>query len=194
MTEPALDPTAEDRDAFPDPSEEVSGDVVSEYQLDGGAWHATGPAFTVPEGVHEVRVRASDAAGNAADVVEQTIKVDHSGPSSRIAAFPPLANDQGWFRRPRVVSIASSDGTEGVSGVAAREQRLDANAGDPFVPYAGPFEVGDGMHGVEHRGRDIAGNKGATGSAQWKPDLVAPSGKPIAARRRRSCCRARPAR
>ncbi|MEA2189921.1 MAG: hypothetical protein QOI73_42, partial [Solirubrobacteraceae bacterium] len=150
-----------------------SGLDRAEYQIDGGVWQAAAK-FDVPEGEHELRVRAFDVAGNPSAVVERTLRVDTTKPSAQLVAVAPAANDQGWLRRPRIDSIAAEDGRDG-SGVASASWVLDSAAP---ANYEGPFEIGEGIHDVRARSLDRAGLLSDPATQTSKIDLTDPVATP----------------
>ena len=80
------------------------------------------------------------------------VKVDTAAPTTtlRIGGAAPV----GTYGQPAVVSLAGADG--GGSGVAGTEYRLDGGA---WTAYAAPFTVTAlGLHRVEYRSVDVAGN------------------------------------
>ena len=150
-----------------------SGLDRAQYQIDGGAWQAA-QKFRVPEGDHEVRVRAFDTAGNPSAVVERSVRVDTTKPSAGIVAVAPAANDQGWLRRPRLDTITATDGRDG-SGPASASHVLD---GGPPEEYDGPLEIGEGIHDVRARVLDRAGLLSDPAEQTSKIDLTDPVAAP----------------
>ena len=134
-----------------------SGVAVTEYSVDGGAWTAyTDEVVFGEDGSYEVAYRATDAAGNASVVTPLVVKVDTAAPATtlRIGGAAPV----GTYGQPAVVSLAGADG--GGSGVAGTEYRLDGGA---WTAYTAPFTVTAlGLHRVEYRSVDVAGNPEAT--------------------------------
>ena len=163
---PEVDPSASDAAGG-------SGLDRTQYQIDGGAWQAA-QQFSVPEGDHEVRVRAFDVAGNPSPVVERSVRVDTTAPSAALVAVAPAANDQGWLRRPRINSIAAIDGRDG-SGPDSASRVVDGGAP---VAYTAPFEIGEGIHDVRARVLDRAGLLSAPAEQTSKIDLTDPVATP----------------
>jgi hypothetical protein len=148
---------------------DTSGLAKTEYQLDGGTWKPAAPV-DIAEGRHELRVRAFDAAGNAAPVAERIFTVDKSKPSARIASFPPRPNERGFFRQARQEQVAVSDGRD-ASGPDGATYQVD---GGPVVSYLIPFSIGHGAHTVTVRARDRAGLQGDALVQSSKIDTRAP--------------------
>ncbi|MEJ7784818.1 MAG: hypothetical protein WKF96_08445 [Solirubrobacteraceae bacterium] len=144
-----------------------------ELQLDGGPWQTAAPT-QIAEGVHTVRTRAFDVAGNPSPILERTIRVDRSDPSALMVSFPPQPNQRGWFRRHPVDAIAVSDGRDG-SGPDGATYRVD---GAPASSYLEPFKVTDGVRDVRVRARDRAGRVGTEGQRTQAIDTQIPTGEP----------------
>jgi regulation of enolase protein 1 (concanavalin A-like superfamily) len=142
----------------------------TEYQLDAATeWTPyAGPVTVSGDGVHEMRFRSVDGAGNieAAKAVE--IKVDATAPVTT-AMFAP-ANDDGWHAGTVPVTLTAVDP---VSGVAALEYALD---GGEWQPYTEPVNVtGDGEHELRYRATDAAGNVETVKSALLTIDATKPT-------------------
>ncbi|TMD03622.1 MAG: hypothetical protein E6J01_15825 [Chloroflexi bacterium] len=111
---------------------------------------------------------ASDRAGNTANAKLSDINIDKTPPLSVATANPP-ANANGWNQTPVQIKLAATDA---LSGALSTEFSLD---GAGFVPYASPLSVsGDGVHRLEFRSTDKAGNVEATQSVAVKIDQTAP--------------------
>ncbi len=160
-------------DEGPDPK---SGLDRVEYQVDDGRWRAAAPVV-VDSGVHTVRVRAFDNAGNPADLLERTVSVDLGDPEAGLLAFPPGPNAQGLFRRPRSYAVSVLD-ERGGSGAAGARATVDGGA--PF-DYAGPFPVASARQTVTATARDRAGRTGpSVTTATARLDTRAPAAAPVA--------------
>ena len=136
-----------------------SGVVTTEYSVDGGAWQAyTGEVQFTEDGSFEVAYRATDAAGNTSLVTPLVVQVDTAAPTTTIAIGG--AAPVGTYGQPAVVTLTAADG--GGSGVPAggTEYRLDGGA---WTDYTAPVTVSAlGLHRVEYRSVDTAGNPEAT--------------------------------
>lgn len=134
-----------------------SGVAATEYSVNGGAWQAyTDEVQFTEDGSYEVAYRATDAAGNTSPVAPLVVKVDTAAPTTTltIGGAAPV----GTYGQPAVVTLAGADG--GGSGVAGTEYRLDGGA---WTAYTAPFTVSAlGLHRVEYRSVDVAGNPEAT--------------------------------
>ncbi len=124
-----------------------------------------------------MRTRSFDKAGNASPILERVIRVDKSNPSNAMRSFPRSGNEQGWFRRHAVDSVAAHDGRDG-SGADSATFKIDS---DGPASYLAPFNVGDGIHQVEVQARDFAGRKGTVDKHTQRIDTMAPLGGPVGA-------------
>jgi len=104
----------------------------------------------LPDGIHNITVRARDKAGNLADATVQAF-IDRSAPSP----FSPLADQSTWTKnRPRITFSA----TDGVSGIHRYEIGCECC---PYCPCSSPFtpmNMTDGIHNMTVRAYDQAGN------------------------------------
>lgn len=166
VTQPKISPSATD------PAGGSGIDRV-EAQVDGGPWTVSA-SVVIPEGEHEVRVRAVDKAGNFSPIVEQTVRYDGTDPSGFPATFPPSANDRGWFRQPAHQSIAVEDGRD-ASGEDGATYQVD---GGGQVSYLTPFDIGEGNHTLTIRPRDRAGRVGTPVTMPVRVDLTPPVPQP----------------
>lgn len=125
-------------------SDTESGMGVIEYAIGDEAWMTFSGPIAIPEGVSELRFRASDALGNTTDTVIETLKVDSIRPEVSAAVDG------------RTVTLA---GTDDGSGIARIEMSLDGST--DWSVYSGPFSLDDDAHHLRFRASDHAGNVGA---------------------------------
>lgn len=114
-----------------------------EVQLGDGAWSAYADGVPIDDdGVHTVRFRATDAAGNVSEPATVEVRRDATAP----AGSPAFDVDT------RTVTIGSSDAA---SGVALVELRLGDGA---WAAYTAAVVVGDSATTARVRVTDVAGN------------------------------------
>ncbi len=89
-------------------SDSGSGLARIEYALDGGAWQPYVAPVSVGDGVHTLRVRAFDAAGNAAAAAPLTFQVDGTPPRIHLP--------ESWYIWESV-TLRVSDGQSGLADV-----------------------------------------------------------------------------
>ncbi|MFC9842027.1 OmpL47-type beta-barrel domain-containing protein [Streptomyces sp. NPDC060223] len=141
-------------------SDTGSGVNTIEYAVNSGAWQPyTAPVMVHALGVHQVRYRATDKAGNTS--AEKSVEFTVVAPPTSDTT-PPVTgvtvdgtkNSNGAYVNSAKVTVSASD--EGGSGVAAIEYSLDAG---PYLAYTAPVLVDRvGAHTVAYRASDKAGN------------------------------------
>ncbi len=150
-----------------------SGVDTVQVQLDEGAW-TSAASVLVPEGVHTVRTRAIDQAGNVSAITERDVAVDLTKPVAVQVPYPAGPNTRGWLRQTRAVAVAVSD-ARGSSGADGGTSQLDSLAEQPLGP---PELIGAGTHTLKVKPRDRAGLVGSTVSQTAKVDLTVPQAQP----------------
>lgn len=150
-----------------------SGLAGVSYQVNGGPWKPQG-TFTLGHGVHEIRARGFDHAGNRSIIKRVVVRVDTSAPVVDSATFPPAPNSRGWWRQAPKVSFGLVDEADG-SGPGELRAALD---GAPEEPWAGPRSMPEGEHVLTGRGRDRAGNDSTQHPVSTVLDTTPPTGQP----------------
>ncbi|MDZ4168883.1 MAG: chitobiase/beta-hexosaminidase C-terminal domain-containing protein, partial [Coriobacteriia bacterium] len=115
------------------------------------------------EGVTVLRYQATDSLGNTSEVHEAIVLLDSTPPSSIDNA--PTS----WVASDTTVSVVSTDA---LSGVERIEYSLD---GSLVATTIGPIEItGGGVHALQYRAIDVAGNTEETRTATVRIDATAP--------------------
>ena len=142
-------------------SDSREGAVTTEHAVDGGAWTAYTAPFTVTgEGVHTVRYRSTDAAGNVEAERTLELKVDTVSPVVAFTGAQPRYTVDQTVR----VTCAATDPAPG-SGIAAETcEDVDAPA----------WSFGTGGETLSATATDVAGNTGS-GSVTFTVAVTAPS-------------------
>jgi Bacterial Ig-like domain len=148
----------------------TSGVDHVEWQVDGGPvlTGASGTDVTVTgDGVHPVRTRVVDVAGNASSWRTDNVKVDTAAPVDLTSA------PAGWQSAPLAVDV---NGYDAGSGVASVEWSLD-NGPTTTVPAASTTVTvtGDGQHTLRTRVTDALGHRTGWKSLTVRIDTTAPS-------------------
>ena len=150
-------------------SDAASGVARSEYRLDAdAAWHAgtsvavAAPADHSADGVHTVSYRSLDVAGNVEQAKSCQVKIDTTAPTTVDDA------DGAWHPAAAAVRLTPSDA---LSGVALTEYRVDGGAWQSGTTVA---IASDGLHAVDYRSTDAAGNVEGVRSCQVRIDGTAP--------------------
>jgi hypothetical protein len=141
------------------------------YRVDGGAplVYSGRPFDYDVQGEHLLEYRSIDGAGNAETYKGLTLKLDTRAPETT-AATRPQRTVGTWHDGPVTVSLQAVDGTG--SGPDTTEYRMDGGA---WQAYDGAFAVErSGVHTVDYRTTDIAGNVEPTQSLTVRVDGTAP--------------------
>ena len=159
----------------------LSSVVGTEFDLDGAGWQAyTGSISVAGDGVHTLRYRSTDEAGNAEPARDGAVKIDGTAPVTSQDGADGL-----WQNGAVTVTFSAADdppgGLEGAqtSGVAATEFRVDGHrwqvdVGGGAVIAAPADGSNDGVHVVEYRSTDVAGNLEQTRNAEVGIDTQGP--------------------
>jgi len=146
-----------------------SGLAETAVQLDGDEWQEIGE-LELERGVHVVRLRAGDGAGNTS-VIEREVRVDPDDPVADLVPWVPAPNGQGWLRGLAHMALGMTD-RRGGSGAAGGSTSLD---GEPFVPYEAEVIVPEGIHALSGRASDRAGRTSGESKRSFRIDLTAPT-------------------
>ncbi|MEW6592808.1 MAG: DUF2341 domain-containing protein, partial [Candidatus Hadarchaeota archaeon] len=157
-------------------TDNLSGVGTTLYRVDENSWEAYADSFTVVgDGVHRIDYYSVDIAGNEENVKSIEIKID-TLPSATSHELSGVVGNAGWWRSDVTVTLSTADDnslTADVSGVDYTEYRVD---GREWTKYSTPFVVsGDGIHLVEYRSADVAGNEEAIKSIEIKIDATPPA-------------------
>lgn len=158
-------------------SDAGSGVNTIEYALGDGEFQPyTAPVMVHETGEHTFRYKATDKAGNAAEVKTADFTVveqpeEDTAPPETTAKTEGRQNSDGDYLGKATVTLTATD--EG-SGVEKVEFSLD---GGPFLAYTDPVVVDRaGHHSVAHRATDKAGNTSQAVSESF--DVVPGGGVP----------------
>ena len=143
-------------------SDDVSGIAEIEYRIGGSGPYLHGTVGQVidvgADGTFTITHRAIDLAGHATPRVTQTLQVDTVLPVNTTSV--PAST---WSATPLSLALSGTDATPG-SGLAPMQWRVDS--GD--IQDGGPVVVDtDGVHTLETRAVDNAGN-----DSGWRADTV----------------------
>ncbi|HEY6962615.1 MAG TPA: invasin domain 3-containing protein [Gaiellaceae bacterium] len=140
-----------------------------------------GTALTSPfdttaltDGHYDLWVAATDRAGNGrCSVVPHDVTVDNT---------PPVTHDDAPFGARNADVTVTLSATDNLTGVATTEYRLDGGSwttGTSIVVPAPANHSNDGVHTIDYRSTDGAGNVEATKSTSVTIDTTAPSGSAV---------------
>jgi hypothetical protein len=150
-------------------SDMASGIDSIMYQVDGGIWANYFSYVEVSQqGNHTISFYAVDHAGNRAETVNLTFRIDSAIPT----ALCNVAGDRGqngWFIGDLTVNLTGQDD---LSGIANLMYRLD---GSEWTPYSGDIQIEiEGQHALDYFAIDLAGNNGTIESTILRLDSVGP--------------------
>jgi hypothetical protein len=123
------------------------------------------------DGVHEVRVRIVDAAGNTGPVASATWTIDTAPPAGTVTVSSRPPDSSG--------SASASVAFTGAGPGESYECSVDAAA---FAPCTSPWTASgltEGAHQLRLRLADAVGNAGAITTVSWTVDLTAPGAAAI---------------
>lgn len=129
---------------------------------------------TLREGVNTLTVYAEDGAGNRSSATfTYELRLDTRGPATA-ATQSPAPNSAGWNASSVAVSLAAAD-ADG-SGVREVRYRVGAAAEQVVPGAAAAVELeSEGIHTLEYRAVDLAGNTEPARSLVVRIDRTAPS-------------------
>ena len=156
-----------------------SGVASTEYTVDGGAW-TQGSSVVVPapadglnDGPHTIAYRSTDYLGHIETAGSCVVKIDATPPTTTVSGA-----DGAWHTSAVALSFTATDTR---SGSPATEYRVDpADDGAPWIAgssltiAAAPSGADDGIHTVEYRSTDAAGNTEAFQTCTVKIDTTTP--------------------
>ncbi|CAG7633722.1 OmpL47-type beta-barrel domain-containing protein [Paenibacillus allorhizosphaerae] len=134
-----------------------SGLALTQYSLDGGtAWTDYTVPVTVTEGVYDVRVKASDQAGNTVSR-NGAVKIDQTAP--KVAAV--LKKEDGssyssseWSNKAVTLDASFEDS----DGSGLNQKLYSLNGGTTWLNFSAPLNFADdGIHEVWLKGVDNVG-------------------------------------
>jgi hypothetical protein len=143
--------------------------TTASFNSTTGQFVISAPSNHSSDGVNVYRVRAVDKGGNISDSDVFTIKIDTTAPV--VTDNAPM----GWSKSAVTVTLAATD--IGGSDSAAVEYNLDGTGwtSGTSVNVAAPSNhSNDGVHTVDYRATDAAGNTG-TGSGTVRIDTTNPT-------------------
>jgi large repetitive protein len=153
-----------------------SGVASTQYRVDAGAFQS-GTSIVVPapadhsnDGVHTIDYRSTDVAGNVESLSSATVRID--------TTLPVTTDDapSGWRTSAVTVTLTANDA---LSGIASTQYRVDGGAfqsGASIVVPAPADHSNDGVHTIDYRSTDVAGNVEPLHSAMVRIDTTLPSG------------------
>ncbi|HYZ93199.1 MAG TPA: Ig-like domain-containing protein, partial [Actinomycetota bacterium] len=157
-------------------NETGSGIASTLHRVDGGTFQngttivIPGPADHSNDGVHMIEYRSTDVAGNVEALRSATVRID--------TTLPVTSDDApaGWQTSAVTVTLTASDA---LSGIGSTQYRIDGGAfqnGTSILVPAPADHSNDGVHTIDYRSTDVAGNVEPLRSATVRIDTELPSG------------------
>lgn len=132
--------------------------------------------FPDPDKQYSVSAAVTDANGATSVTASATVKYDAQPPST-IASLSQPNGDNGWHKgAASSITLTSTDpalSNAPGSGVQRREYRQDNTSS--FVTYESPISLQEGVHALNYRAVDNAGNTEVTKHLAYKYDASAPT-------------------
>jgi len=157
-------------------TETGSGLASTQYRVDGGSFQS-GTSIVVPapgdhskDGVHTIEYRSTDNAGNSETLRSATVRID--------TTLPTTTDDApgSWSTSAVTVMLSPADA---LSGIASTQYRVDGGSfqsGTSIVVPAPGDHSNDGVHTIEYRSTDNAGNGETLQTATVRIDTQLPGG------------------
>ncbi|MEH7117167.1 PKD domain-containing protein [Neobacillus vireti] len=152
-------------------TDQGSGIDKIQYRMDEGDWQVYETPIAVnTDGIHTVEYRSIDRAGNVEESESVIVRLDKTKPVTAASVTPgPPDGENGWYTKDVTVELSAADEQ---SGLNKTEYRID---GSEWLPYGTPLHLSsEGVHTIEYRSTDNAGNTEDAKTLQIKIDKTAP--------------------
>lgn len=150
-------------------TEAGSGPASLKVSVDGSAWQAYAVPIVLSDGLHSLQFQGTDIAGNTS-LANIVVKVDTTFPQVN-NEVTGTAGSNGWYLSDVTIKATASDATSG-------KALLMANLDGTWIPYTNPFVLSDGLHTIQLRAFDNAGNVTTTTPQIFQVDTTGPAISP----------------
>lgn len=142
---------------------------LTRYRIDGGGWRDYASKFIIDsDGQHTIEYYSVDNAGNSETKKSESLKLDTQKPVTNIS-LPTPNGENNWHIFPVEINLSATDAT---SEIALTEYQIN---GKNWQTYSAPFRISeDGIHTIEYRSKDEAGNQEDTKTYEIRIDLYPP--------------------
>ncbi len=159
---------------------DANGVWYSQWRLDGGEWSDTGDqsvALTLGDGWHTLNVRAVDPAGNVDSVASTAVLVDTAAPGPIIGL---TMTDDGGIPQPGdlindTTPVFAWDAVPDAGGLDGYQVRIDGGPWQLVAQTTASPGVAEGVHTIEIRAVDLAGNIGPAADLAFTVDVTGPA-------------------
>jgi hypothetical protein len=160
----------------PSPGGFASGVQQTFRSLDGGGFTANAGPFIIPlGGMHTIRWYSRDAVGNTESIQSASVEihVDSVAPVTVLSysAAPYISGGLPYLSTSTTVILSATDTGIPTSGVAFSQYALEGAA---FTTYSTPFVLSEGLHTLDYRSQDNAGNIETGQTATVAVDATSP--------------------
>ncbi|WP_394172356.1 OmpL47-type beta-barrel domain-containing protein [Guptibacillus hwajinpoensis] len=145
----------------------VNEDATIQYRKNGGDWIQYTTPESLGDGVWTVEYFSKDEAGNVEDRKTVQLKIDTTKPLSNFSVEGTKGKND-WYVSDPTLTLSPEDRG---SGIDTTEFRL--NKGE-WMSYEIPVTLQEGMHYVEFRSTDVAGNVEDTQTIDLNVDTTVP--------------------
>ena len=146
-------------------SDATSGIASTQYSVDGSAWQSGNSVTVSTDGGHAVEFRTTDNAGNTT-TDSRSFQIDQTQPSISVTPNGTMGSNN-WYVSDVQVSASAGDATSGVASFAV-------SVDGTWQTYSAPVNLTDGVHTVQFRAADKAGNITTTASQTFQVDTTPP--------------------
>lgn len=147
-----------------------SGVQATFYKLDEGPAQSGNEVLLTTEGVHAIAYWSIDNTGNEEVPQMITVKIDKSAPVSFSLLNPGSPNgNNGWYTSKVKLNLSADDNLSGLNRI-----EIQAKNGE-WQPYNAPLPpFGEGVHSINYRSVDQAGNIETVKTENFKVDTTKP--------------------
>ncbi|TKD70767.1 OmpL47-type beta-barrel domain-containing protein [Pseudalkalibacillus hwajinpoensis] len=145
----------------------VNEDAIIQYRKNDGEWTQYTTPESLGDGEWTVDYFSTDKSGNVEDIKSVQLKVDTTKPLTTME-LEGTKGKSDWYVSDPTFTLSPADGG---SGIDATEYRL--NKGE-WISYNSPVTLQEGMHNVEFRSIDGAGNVEDTQTIGVNVDTTVP--------------------
>jgi hypothetical protein len=175
-------------------SDDVPGELITKYRMNAGPWQIYDRMlFLDEEGEYKLEYYSVDAAGNTEETKNHTFGMDWTAPqTSRIVTSGGVMGEKSSYATPVTVALSATDALSGMiheyfpPTFEKTEYRISEGE---WQKYESPIVLSAvGVHKLEYRSMDVAGNGEAIQSIEIKiveppvtPPVTPPATPPVIA-------------
>jgi PKD repeat protein len=153
-------------------TDEDSGVEKTEYRINNGEWRIYNESIPVTDnGSYSLEYRSTDKTGNIEAIKSLTLKLDKTTPVSiaEVAPGEPDGANQ-WYKSDLGITLSATDEDSGIEKIEYRINEEDWRVYEDIIQIDS-----EGIHKIEYRGIDKAGNTEEVKSIDLKLDKTNPT-------------------